>query len=87
MWGEIMQELFGLAVLFVVSVVSWIFVFNRSVRLRHSRTAADFFRMNREQKEMFDSLNLAAALILALTFTVLFLCFLVGSMVGLMRTK
>jgi energy-coupling factor transporter transmembrane protein EcfT len=80
-----MEKVFGLFLLFIISIVSWFFALNPSARRNHLKPGAEFFRMNKEQREMQDAALLAASLILAIVFSIIFVSLLIITVADLFK--
>ena len=71
-----------LVLLFLFSAGCWVLVFKRSTRQKMQKGAWRFYGLERQdQKETYDAVYLAGALILALVFTILFFAALVSLVV------
>ena len=71
----------------LISVFCWVLVFKKSLRERLEKGAWRFYRINSEgEKEAYDAMYLAGALVMAVTFTVAFLFGLVLAFIKLVGT-
>jgi ABC-type phosphate transport system permease subunit len=72
-----------LVLLLLVSVFSWWLVFKRSARDKVARGAYRLYRLEKqEQKDAYDAIYLAGALVMALVFTIFFFGALIASIVN-----
>jgi cbb3-type cytochrome oxidase subunit 3 len=80
-----MQALFGLIVLLILTIGGWYFVFNEPARREQSKPGWELLRLNKEQRDISDSMNLVVALIVALTSSVILIVLLAVSIQRLFR--
>lgn len=78
-----MQDLFGICILLILTLVSWLFVLSKSVRSTYSKPAAELFRLNNEQRDSFEALILASSLVIALLSSVVVIFVLVAALIEL----
>jgi cbb3-type cytochrome oxidase subunit 3 len=72
----------ALIIMLLGSVGCWYFVFSRRTRREHSRALRDFYRLSKDQENMFEASGFAAMLLAAILFTIFFLALLVMEIVS-----
>ena len=80
-----MSKTYSLALLLLLSVACWFFVFNKPARYKYLRHRYERDKMTEDEREMNDAARYAFVLVLALTFTVAFLSFSMAAFIGLIR--
>jgi hypothetical protein len=71
----------GLLFMLVGTIGCWYFVLNRRVRENHSKALRSFFRLPKNQQDMFDASGFAAMLVAAICFTIFFFALLLMQIV------
>ncbi|MDX6575128.1 MAG: hypothetical protein QOE96_1081 [Blastocatellia bacterium] len=72
-----------LVLLLLFSVACWWLVFKRSARDKFQKSAYRLYRLEKqEQKDAYDAMYLAGALVMALVFTIFFFVALIASIVN-----
>lgn len=77
--GEAILTLF---LLLLMTAGCWFLVLNRGARDSMQRPASRLYKLNEEQKELWNAAYFAAVLVLALTFTIFFFVALVAAIKG-----
>ena len=78
--GEIIITLF---LLLLMSAVCWFMVFNKSARQKIGRGGWRLYQLEtKEQREAYDAIYFAGALVGALVFTIIFFAALVAAIAG-----
>jgi hypothetical protein len=72
----------ALLFLLVGSIGSWYFVFNKRVRDNHSKALKGFYRLRKDQRQMFEASGFAAMLVAAIFFSILFVVLLVMQIIN-----
>lgn len=72
----ILFKMNALLILFVAASVCWYFVFSERAREEHTRPIRDFYRLSREGQDAWKAMGLAAAIVGALLFSILFVALL-----------